>query len=162
MGGQLGGLSGQPATSLCRSGQRETKCWCSHTQADSCVSECTTYRSRPRGVRCLIPEVVTGGCRVHYQAHVENIGWLPEVSDGQIAGTTGQGRQMKAPRAWLDWMDLFCWPHRRRERHNRFEGGVTPWTRLRRGERLRRPCHGRTSDCGDGRQSNRTVRRPSR
>jgi len=54
----------------------------------------------------LIPEVVTGGCHVHYQAHVENIGWLPEVSDGQIAGTTGQGRQMEALRVWLDWRDI--------------------------------------------------------
>lgn len=33
---------------------------------------------------------------VKYQAHTAGIGWMPVVSDGQTAGTTGQSRQMEA------------------------------------------------------------------
>jgi subtilisin family serine protease len=37
-----------------------------------------------------------GGPLVEYQAHVANIGWLAPVYDNQVAGTTGQSRQMEA------------------------------------------------------------------
>jgi subtilisin family serine protease len=37
-----------------------------------------------------------GSPGVQYQAHVANLGWLAPVSDGQVAGTTGQSRQMEA------------------------------------------------------------------
>ena len=35
---------------------------------------------------------------VNYQAHVSNIGWMGSVSDGELAGTTGQSRQIEAIR----------------------------------------------------------------
>lgn len=38
---------------------------------------------------------------VAYCAHVANKGWLPEVCDGQTAGTTGESRQMEAVRIRL-------------------------------------------------------------
>lgn len=31
-----------------------------------------------------------------YRAHVESLGWLPPVHDGQIAGTTGQKKRLEA------------------------------------------------------------------
>lgn len=36
------------------------------------------------------------GPSVTYSAHVQNIGWMQESSDGALAGTTGQGLQMEA------------------------------------------------------------------
>ncbi|MBP3851455.1 MAG: Ig domain-containing protein [Erysipelotrichaceae bacterium] len=33
---------------------------------------------------------------VDYQTHVENIGWQPDKTDGQIAGTTGQSKRVEA------------------------------------------------------------------
>ena len=33
---------------------------------------------------------------LHYQAHVQNIGWMDAVSDGEIAGTQGQNLRMEA------------------------------------------------------------------
>jgi hypothetical protein len=33
---------------------------------------------------------------VYYQAHVSDLGWLPLVSNGEIAGTVGQARRMEA------------------------------------------------------------------
>jgi Clostridial hydrophobic W len=41
------------------------------------------------------------GLGIAYQAHVAGIGWMPEVRDGRVAGTTGQGRQMEAVRIRL-------------------------------------------------------------
>lgn len=38
------------------------------------------------------------GMRVCYEAHVAGLGWLGEVCDGQVAGTTGQARQLEALR----------------------------------------------------------------
>jgi len=45
----------------------------------------------------------TGSSRmgVTYQAHVEGIGWMGWVSNGDIAGTTGQSRRMEAVRIQL-------------------------------------------------------------
>lgn len=36
------------------------------------------------------------GYKIRYQAHVADFGWLKEVGDGELAGTTGQGRRMEA------------------------------------------------------------------
>ena len=33
---------------------------------------------------------------INYRVHVSGYGWMGTVSDGQIAGTTGEGRQMEA------------------------------------------------------------------
>lgn len=33
---------------------------------------------------------------IRYRVHTQDYGWLPEVRDGQIAGTTGQGRRIEA------------------------------------------------------------------
>lgn len=38
--------------------------------------------------------LIQGG--IQYQAHVQNIGWQPPVSNGQVAGTTGRGLRMEA------------------------------------------------------------------
>ena len=40
--------------------------------------------------------------KISYQAHVENIGWQKYVSDGEVAGTTGQAKQIEAIRIRLD------------------------------------------------------------
>lgn len=37
-----------------------------------------------------------------YQVHVQNLGWLKKVSEGQMAGTTGWGLQMEAIKIWAD------------------------------------------------------------
>ena len=33
---------------------------------------------------------------IFYQAHVQNIGWMPQVCDGAVGGTTGQNKNMEA------------------------------------------------------------------
>ena len=33
---------------------------------------------------------------VQYRTHVQDIGWQPYVADGQMAGTTGQGKRLEA------------------------------------------------------------------
>jgi len=38
---------------------------------------------------------------ITYQAHVQDVGWMEWVSDGAIAGTTGQARRMEALRVHL-------------------------------------------------------------
>lgn len=42
------------------------------------------------------------GNTIRCQAHVEGIGWMPPVSDGEICGTTGQGLRLEALRFWLE------------------------------------------------------------
>ncbi len=37
-----------------------------------------------------------GNCGVAYRSHVAYNGWLNTVSDGEVSGTTGEGRQMEA------------------------------------------------------------------
>lgn len=37
------------------------------------------------------------------QAHVANLGWMSQVGDGVIAGTTGKGLRLEALRASVDW-----------------------------------------------------------
>jgi len=37
---------------------------------------------------------------LHYQAHVQNQGWLDPVSGGQLAGTTGKGLRLEALKIW--------------------------------------------------------------
>lgn len=45
---------------------------------------------------------------IFYKSHVETTGWLPEVRDGQLSGTTGQSARIEAlmitppPGVWLD------------------------------------------------------------
>jgi Astacin (Peptidase family M12A)/Clostridial hydrophobic W len=36
------------------------------------------------------------GCNISYQAHLQNIGWQGYVSEGSVAGTTGQFRRLEA------------------------------------------------------------------
>lgn len=42
------------------------------------------------------------GNTIRCQAHVEGIGWMPPVSDGEICGTTGRGLRLEAVRFWLE------------------------------------------------------------
>ena len=42
------------------------------------------------------------GKKLRVQAHVANKGWLPAVGAGQVAGTTGQNRQLEALRIWFE------------------------------------------------------------
>ena len=39
---------------------------------------------------------------LHYQAHVQNIGWMAAVNDGEVAGTQGQNLRMEALKIDLD------------------------------------------------------------
>ncbi|MFG2709441.1 hypothetical protein ACGFX2_02665 [Streptomyces goshikiensis] len=62
--------------------------------------------SAVRAPASVIAEVEAATARQHafapnarvvcYSAHVQDIGWQAAVCDGQIAGTTGQGRRMEA------------------------------------------------------------------
>lgn len=36
------------------------------------------------------------------QAHVQNLGWLPPVRDGEVCGTTGQALRLEAVRLWTE------------------------------------------------------------
>lgn len=36
------------------------------------------------------------------QAHVEGIGWMDPVGDGEVCGTTGRGLRLEAVRVWLE------------------------------------------------------------
>ena len=38
---------------------------------------------------------------VEYEVHLQGKGWMPAVADGEIAGTTGQGRRLEAVRVNL-------------------------------------------------------------
>lgn len=42
---------------------------------------------------------------IRYQVHVRDYGWLSEVAEGKIAGTTGQGRRMEAIKIDLEGID---------------------------------------------------------
>ena len=42
------------------------------------------------------------GKKLKYQAHVQSIGWQPAVTEGMIAGTTGQSKRMEAIKIWLE------------------------------------------------------------
>ena len=39
---------------------------------------------------------------VIYETHVQDYGWLPEVSNGELGGTTGKSKRMEALKIWLD------------------------------------------------------------
>lgn len=41
------------------------------------------------------------GVHIECQAHVQGIGWLPRVGDGEVCGTTGKGLRLEAVRLWL-------------------------------------------------------------
>ena len=41
------------------------------------------------------------GWEVICQAHVQNLGWLPQVGDGQTCGTTGRSLRLEAVRVWM-------------------------------------------------------------
>ena len=47
-------------------------------------------------------EKVARDISVTYKAHVANIGWMKWVENGEIAGTTGQGKRIEAIRVKLD------------------------------------------------------------
>ena len=40
--------------------------------------------------------------RLHYEAHVQDIGWQGVKSDGEMAGTTGQSKRIEAVRIWVE------------------------------------------------------------
>ena len=41
------------------------------------------------------------GCGISYKAHVAGLGWMNTVSNGDVAGTTGQSRRLEAVQIWL-------------------------------------------------------------
>lgn len=41
------------------------------------------------------------GWKVVCQAHVQNLGWMEPVSDGQTCGTTGRSLRLEAVRVWM-------------------------------------------------------------
>ena len=45
-------------------------------------------------------ESADSGLQLHYQAHVQNIGWQKAVDAGATAGTTGQGLRLEALKIW--------------------------------------------------------------
>ena len=61
---------------------------------------------------------------VVYRAHVADKGWLPEVHDGQTAGTTGEARQMEAVQ--IRTTGGFCTLE---YRVHMAEKGWSPWSR---------------------------------
>ena len=67
-----------------------------------------------------VPESVS----VFYRAHVAGEGWLPEVHDGQTAGTTGEARQMEAVQ--IRTTGGFCTLE---YRVHMAEKGWSPWSR---------------------------------
>jgi uncharacterized protein YjdB len=46
----------------------------------------------------LLEKPANTGSSVSYGAHVATIGWMPDVQDGAVAGTTGRGLAMEALR----------------------------------------------------------------
>ena len=46
--------------------------------------------------------VGSANTQLSYQAHVQNIGWMPYVNGGTVAGTTGQGLRVEALRFQLN------------------------------------------------------------
>lgn len=42
------------------------------------------------------------GKKLRYMGHVENIGWMDPVWEGEVCGTTGQSKRLEAVRIWLD------------------------------------------------------------
>lgn len=54
-------------------------------------TEAGTGANQMEAIRILIPS-----CNIAYSAHVATIGWQAEVSNGDVAGTVGQGKQIEA------------------------------------------------------------------
>lgn len=44
----------------------------------------------------------TTGKKLRYMGHVEGIGWMDPVWEGEVCGTTGKGKRLEAVRIWLD------------------------------------------------------------
>jgi len=60
----------------------------------------TTLGTVGEGLRI---EAITlrGNDRLRYQAHVQDVGWTKECRNGELCGTTGQGKRIEAVRVWL-------------------------------------------------------------
>lgn len=50
----------------------------------------------PQVVNGQNPGSAVNNVGIHYRAHVMNLGWLPSVRDGQVAGTVGNAYQLEA------------------------------------------------------------------
>ena len=46
--------------------------------------------------QCSSPVAAAQQPSIQYRTHVQNIGWQPYVANGQMAGTTGQGKRLEA------------------------------------------------------------------
>ena len=42
------------------------------------------------------------GKHIHLQGHVQGIGWMPPVGEGEVCGTIGQSRRLEAVRMWIE------------------------------------------------------------
>ena len=55
-----------------------------------------------RSLRLEAIQVQGRNAKVWCQAHVQNIGWMEPVSDGQVCGTTGLSLRLEAVRLWTE------------------------------------------------------------
>ncbi|MCP4710015.1 MAG: Ig domain-containing protein, partial [Planctomycetes bacterium] len=59
--------------------------------------------SGPSNVEYLyIPSTADNSCNLTYRVHAADIGWMDWVENGEIAGTTGESRQIEAVEIRLD------------------------------------------------------------
>jgi len=74
-----------------------------HVQNIGWGAESSAVGTTGRSLRLEAVQVrsVQPGVVVHCQAHVQNLGWMPEVTDGATCGTTGRSLRMEAVRLWV-------------------------------------------------------------
>jgi len=64
-----------------------------HTRMSKLVKE---VKEEMQGTPKQVPGKPVNDAGLHYRAHVQNVGWLPAVRDGQVAGTVGYSKRMEA------------------------------------------------------------------
>lgn len=55
-----------------------------------------------KAIRIQLTGNVPPGRRIWYQVHVQDLGWMYWLSDGEVAGTMRQGRRIEAMRIQMD------------------------------------------------------------
>ena len=61
-----------------------------------------TQSKRLEAIKLSLSGTNAGQYTIRYCVHVQDIGWMDQVSDGAVAGTTGQSLRIEAVRIWID------------------------------------------------------------
>ncbi len=105
---------GEPVSSGEAEGSTEIEASATDAEAAPALKKDTLQREAPLLSAPSKGGAGAPGASVSYRGHVENIGWQNWVSDGEMAGTSGQALRLEALEFSLDGScegDIFCQAH---------------------------------------------------